>query len=260
MHLFKAAAGNETTLSAEKARDILTRSELDANTLLYIWFVFGSLFLVLSLIHIRLLSDTTRSGSLYFPEFALAMYLCNMKLQGKPLPSVVPENWKTGVSKLVERIISREPAKNVHNWQTASIGKSPPDFSIRRSPQPTIFGPEQGLSSGFPIEQNVQSDYVSPLAQNLDPLSQYDPQDFYVHHPPLTQPYALKIPQAEGKSSQQEGQNAPFNVFKVSKIQDKDTSKSNNWTPETAAFERAILYLRKDTYREDHPPFSITLR
>jgi hypothetical protein len=52
----------------------------------------------------RTLSDTTRSGQLHFPEFALAMYLCNLKLVGKPLPSVLPENIKNEVSSMVDII------------------------------------------------------------------------------------------------------------------------------------------------------------
>jgi hypothetical protein len=32
---------------------------------------------------IWVLSDTTKSGQLLFPEFALAMYLCNIRLTGR---------------------------------------------------------------------------------------------------------------------------------------------------------------------------------
>ena len=57
------------------------RSNLSGDTLSDIW----------------MLSDTTKSGQLLFPEFALAMYLCNQKLNNKQLPSVLPEKIKTEV-------------------------------------------------------------------------------------------------------------------------------------------------------------------
>ncbi|KAI9893646.1 MAG: actin organization and endocytosis protein [Vezdaea aestivalis] len=55
------------------------------------------------LIHMTL-SDTTKSGQLLFPEFALAMYLCNIKLVGKELPSALPERILNEVSSMVDII------------------------------------------------------------------------------------------------------------------------------------------------------------
>ncbi len=52
----------------------------------------------------RTLSDTTKSGQLLFPEFALAMYLCNLKLTGKDLPNTLPERVKNEVSSMVDII------------------------------------------------------------------------------------------------------------------------------------------------------------
>lgn len=52
----------------------------------------------------RTLSDTTKSGQLLFPEFALAMYLCNLKLTGKDLPTVLPDRIKNEVSSMVDII------------------------------------------------------------------------------------------------------------------------------------------------------------
>ncbi|PQE03225.1 polyA nuclease protein [Rutstroemia sp. NJR-2017a BBW] len=87
--LFKSAVGDGQTLSGEKSRDLLLRSKLDGNSLSQIWY---------RLIH------TTRSGQLHFPEFALAMYLCNLKLVGKQLPSALPETIKNEVSSMVDII------------------------------------------------------------------------------------------------------------------------------------------------------------
>ena len=52
----------------------------------------------------RVLSDTTKSGQLLFPEFALAMYLCNLKLTGKQLPPALPEKIANEVSSMVDII------------------------------------------------------------------------------------------------------------------------------------------------------------
>ncbi|KAI1867003.1 hypothetical protein JX265_007579 [Neoarthrinium moseri] len=87
--LFKSAVGDgQTTMSGEKARDLLMRSRLDGDALSHIW----------------TLADTTRSGELHFPEFALAMYLCNLKLVGKTLPPNLPDNIKNEVSSMVDII------------------------------------------------------------------------------------------------------------------------------------------------------------
>lgn len=86
--LFKSAAGEEQALSGDKARDLLMRSKLPGSALSQIW----------------VLSDTTKSGQLLFPEFALAMYLCNLKLTGKDLPPSLPEKMRNEVSSMVDII------------------------------------------------------------------------------------------------------------------------------------------------------------
>jgi actin cytoskeleton-regulatory complex protein PAN1 len=109
----------------------------------------------------RTLADTTRAGQLHFPEFALAMYLCNLKLVGKPLPSVLPENIKNEVSSMVDII----------NFGVADDGPelpqrtNAPDFSARSNAvsPPTIQQPQPMQSNsallttqmtGFPGQQN----------------------------------------------------------------------------------------------------------
>ncbi|KAI9662202.1 MAG: actin organization and endocytosis protein [Trizodia sp. TS-e1964] len=86
--LFKSAAGNSQTLSGEKSRDLLLRSKLSGNDLSQIW----------------TLSDTTKSGQLLFPEFAVAMYLCNIKLKGQELPKSLPGRITNEVSSMVDII------------------------------------------------------------------------------------------------------------------------------------------------------------
>lgn len=86
--LFKSATGGEQALSGDKARDLLLRSKLDGNSLAQIW----------------TLADTTKSGQLLFPEFALAMWLCNLSLTGKSMPASLPETVRNEVSSMVDII------------------------------------------------------------------------------------------------------------------------------------------------------------
>lgn len=144
--LFKSATGGDQALSGEKAKDILLRSKLDGNNLAQIW----------------TLSDTTKSGQLLFPEFALAMYLCNIALSGKALPGTLPDKIKNEVSSMVDIIsfnvednsapepprtnapnfseppkIQQPQAQNPNNQQLLSaLTAQPTGFQV---PQPTGF-------------------------------------------------------------------------------------------------------------------------
>ncbi|KAJ5247038.1 Actin cytoskeleton-regulatory complex protein PAN1 [Penicillium chermesinum] len=86
--LFKSAVGDSQAMDGEKARDLLMRSKLPGSDLSKIW----------------VLSDSTKSGQLLFPEFALAMYLCNLRLTGREIPSTLPETIKNEVSSMVDII------------------------------------------------------------------------------------------------------------------------------------------------------------
>ncbi|KAI0202247.1 hypothetical protein F4808DRAFT_84312 [Astrocystis sublimbata] len=143
--LFKSAVGeNNTTMSGEKARDLLLRSRLDGDSLSHIW----------------TLSDTTRAGELHFPEFALAMYLCNLKLVGKPLPGSLPENIKNEVSSMVD-IINFSIAEEAASGSATNA----PDFATRQNTAtPTIQHPQpqpqasnsqllQAQMTGYPGQQ-----------------------------------------------------------------------------------------------------------
>ena len=77
-----------------------------------------------------MLADTTKSGQLMFPEFALAMYLCNLRMNGKGLPQSLPEQIKNEVSSMVD-IISFAAADTTPSRGAAA---SPPAI---QQPQPT---------------------------------------------------------------------------------------------------------------------------
>ncbi|PYH43440.1 actin cytoskeleton-regulatory complex protein PAN1 [Aspergillus saccharolyticus JOP 1030-1] len=91
--LFKSAVGNSHTMSGEKAKELLLRSNLSGSDLSRIW----------------VLSDSTKSGQLFFPEFALAMYLCNLRITGRDLPDTLPEKIKNEVSSMVDIISFQVP-------------------------------------------------------------------------------------------------------------------------------------------------------
>ncbi|KAL2316032.1 Actin cytoskeleton-regulatory complex protein pan1 [Schizosaccharomyces pombe] len=86
--LFKSAVGREEAMSSEIGKAILVRSKLPTVQLSKIW----------------RLSDTTRSGRLLFPQFVLAMYLCNLGLTGKPIPDKVPDGILNEVNAMVDAI------------------------------------------------------------------------------------------------------------------------------------------------------------
>ncbi|KAI1773667.1 hypothetical protein F4818DRAFT_452727 [Hypoxylon cercidicola] len=129
--LFKSAVGDgQMTMSGDKARDLLLRSRLDGDSLSHIW----------------TLADTTRSGELHFPEFALAMYLCNLKLVGKTIPSSLPDNIMNEVSSMVDIInfsITEEDS-------SSGAATNAPDFTRENtSTPPTIQHPQ-------PVPSNSQ--------------------------------------------------------------------------------------------------------
>ncbi|PTD10477.1 Actin cytoskeleton-regulatory complex protein PAN1 [Fusarium culmorum] len=135
--LFKSAVGDGgMTMSGEKARDLLMRSRLDGDALSHIW----------------TLADTTRAGQLYFPEFALAMYLCNLKLTGKQLPPNLPDNIKNEVSSMVD-IISFSIADDATPSGGASLT---PDIRTNTATPPTIQQPQPQQPPPQPQASNAQ--------------------------------------------------------------------------------------------------------
>lgn len=107
--LFKSAVGDGQALDGEKVKDLLIRSKLPGADLMKIW----------------TLSDTTKSGQLLFPEFALAMYLCNLKLVGKELPQALPERVANEVSSMVDIISFGVP----DDRPTAAPRSNAPNFN-----------------------------------------------------------------------------------------------------------------------------------
>lgn len=119
------------------------RSTLPADTLSNIW----------------ILSDTTKSGKLFFPEFALAMYLCSLVIKGSSLPSVLPEHIKNEVSSFVD-IISfntpdAKPPPPPANVPSFATGASSVSTQPAPSAQPTQ--PESNLNSLISLQQTAMA-------------------------------------------------------------------------------------------------------
>jgi hypothetical protein len=86
------------------------------------------------------LSDTTQSGSLFFPEFVLAMYFCRMRQRGERFPKALPESIRNEVSNMIE-IITFVPRYNRLSFITQSN-----QTKIERMFSAEVKG-EQALSS-----------------------------------------------------------------------------------------------------------------
>lgn len=85
-----------------------------------------------------MLSDTTKSGRLLFPEFALSMYLCNIALVGKQLPARLPDSVTNEVSSMVDRISFNVPddhASTTSNSNAPSFSNA--TTSAPQQPQPS---------------------------------------------------------------------------------------------------------------------------
>ena len=135
----------------------------------------------------RQLSDTTKSGKLLFPEFALAMYLCNLKLTGKGIPDKVPEKIMNEVSSMVDIISFGIP-------DTAPPAQTPrtnaPDFQVT---SPTVQTPQaqpqqsnlQALSSfaGQPTGYIGQPGFAGVSAQPTGFPGQASPQPGFTPQP-----------------------------------------------------------------------------
>lgn len=101
--LFRSAVPkNSNAITADAARDVLMRSGLQPAQLAKIWE----------------LSDLNKSGQLLFPEFALALHLCNVALRGLPIPYQLEPNVKNEVEGFVDAISFSVPDDEAHQTRT----------------------------------------------------------------------------------------------------------------------------------------------
>ncbi|KAK6536004.1 actin organization and endocytosis protein [Arthrobotrys megalospora] len=141
--LFKAGVQDGQALSGNTAKEILLRSGLPGSILETIW---G-------------LSDTTKSGHLMFPEFAVAMWLCNVARSGQSLPSSLPEKILNEVSSMVDIISFAIPDTVPDEPRRTNV----PKFSASPVPTPPPQ-PERSITISPPAPQQQQQTQQSNLA------------------------------------------------------------------------------------------------
>ena len=126
----------------------------------------------------RVLSDTTKSGRLLFPEFAVAMYLCNLRLTNKELPAVLPERIANEVSSMVD-IISfgvpddrppSTPQTHVPNFDAPLMQNS------SAPPAPQQPQPQQASNSQLLTQLTTQPTGFYNQATGFQPSSGLQPQ------------------------------------------------------------------------------------
>ena len=183
--LFKSAVGEGTALDGEKARDLLLRSKLPGSGLSQIW----------------ILSDTTKSGQLLFPEFALAMYLCNLKLTGKDLPAVLPEKITNEVSSMVDIISFGVPDESPA--PTTSRSNAPNfDIPLRQNavspPAPQAPQPQQASSQQLLSQMTSQPTGFYNQATGFQPGIPPQPTGFAPPAQNFQQPGFQPNPQPSG--------------------------------------------------------------
>lgn len=115
---------------------------------------------------LRVLSDTTKSGHLLFPEFALAMYLCNLRLVGKDLPLTLPERIANEVSSMVDIISFGVPDDHPQSLPPSNA----PNFDIPASSTPSIQQPQPQASNSQLLTQ-LTTQPTSFAAQYIPPQS-----------------------------------------------------------------------------------------
>ena len=161
-------------------------------------YTYKTLALITLLIKVRTLSDTTKSGQLLFPEFALAMYLCNLKLTGKDLPNSLPERIQNEVSSMVDIISFGIPDEQPNRPAPRSNAPNFDEPAMQNTqPPPTIQQPQ-------PQQSSIQllSTLVSQPTGFGSQMTGYLPQSGPMPQPTgiQAQPTGFGMPQAMGYS------------------------------------------------------------
>ena len=189
--LFKSAVGDGQALDGEKVKDLLIRSKLPGTDLMKIW----------------TLSDTTKSGQLLFPEFALAMYLCNLKLVGKELPQTLPEVIRNEVSSMVDIISFGVP----DDRPQAAPRTNAPNFDAPSFAAPRIQQPQPQASNSQLLSQitsqptGFASQYIPPQPTGFANQQQH----FQQQQPSLQQPQQTGF-QQNAQATGYEGSRPPM--------------------------------------------------
>jgi hypothetical protein len=142
-------------MDGEKAKELLLRSRLPGSELSKIW----------------VLSDTTKSGQLFFPEFALAMYLCNLRITGRELPATLPDKIKNEVSSMVDIISFGVPDTEPQSAARTNVPSFDAPLLENKSapPAPQHPKPQQPSNAQFLSQLTAQPTGFGPQATGLQP-------------------------------------------------------------------------------------------
>ncbi|GME77923.1 unnamed protein product [Ambrosiozyma monospora] len=168
-HLFRMnVKKGENAIDGQAAKKILTQSGLSATQLADIW----------------ALCDTNKSGQLLFPEFALALHLCNLAIKGESVPLELPTKMKNEVSSFVD-VISFGVADTNGSSSASNVPDNTPFSAEARQqqqqqlqPQPTnaqllsglIAGQPPAPTGGFSLQPQRTGTFVPLTAQQTSGL------------------------------------------------------------------------------------------
>ncbi|KAI9288520.1 hypothetical protein BC943DRAFT_316756 [Umbelopsis sp. AD052] len=141
-------------LSADAARNILMRSQIDNHTLAQIWD----------------LSNVTSTPELTFPEFAVAMYLTSLKLTGKQVPSSLPAKIKEELDVAVATLQSNTPipAKYQQPMPTGMNFQTPMMTGMQmQQPMMTGMPMQLPMRTGMPMQQPMQQSMPQSMQQPM---------------------------------------------------------------------------------------------
>ncbi|KAJ1919315.1 RNA polymerase II transcription factor B subunit 1 [Mycoemilia scoparia] len=135
---FQAAVGRDSkTISGSAAGSILAKSGLPKNVLHSIWE----------------LSDIRQAGALSFPEFALAMFLAEAKIQNKPVPSQLPQNIRNEVLQATNKLLHQSNVGPLGFAFSGSSGVQPsvvPTMPTTQTNKENVEDSEENFESRFP--------------------------------------------------------------------------------------------------------------
>ncbi|KAI9270637.1 hypothetical protein BDA99DRAFT_557454 [Phascolomyces articulosus] len=150
-------------MSADVARNVLSRSGLDGNTLAKIWD----------------LSNVTQEPQLTFPEFAVAMYLTSMRMAGRDIPTALPDQIRNEIETatvMVKSTVTSSAPPQHTGLQPMATGITP-QRSLSTSMLSSLAGGQQSIpqqqqqqlqqQQSFPTGLQAQMTGMQPLPTGI---------------------------------------------------------------------------------------------